>query len=116
MLEKEMLTSEGPLSIHVVDYISELSEEDLQSKITESQRKPKTILVIGGGSQVQDRLSQPSVYIGGEFLVGGQYAMMHPVETLKYLDHVFSEVLNSGRGGGVVDDRSDCSVLEGFFE
>ena len=109
MLEKEIPKAKlGRTQVTMDDYLSKLSEDVLKSKITKASEKPKTILVIGGGSQT-------NVPDSGDFLVGDQYASGHPVETLKFLQ-VISEDLNSGRGGGVIDDRSDCSVFEGFFE
>ena len=109
ILEKEILTAKlGSQQVKMEDYVSRLSSEDLQSKITKALEKPKTILVIGGGSQT-------NVPKSGKFLVGDQYASGHPVETLKFLQVMFED-LNSGRGGGVIDNRSDCSVFEGFFE
>lgn len=117
----DMLEKEKGEDVTVAEYISQLPESDLQSKITASREKPKTILVIGGAYQknTSEDLAELEMHsvlsIDSELIVGDQYAYGHPVETLKFLNHVFSEVFSSGRGGGIVDDRSDCSVLEGFF-
>ena len=86
------------------------TEEDtsIEGSETADLGGQRTILVIGGGSQTK-KASQHALVVGHE------YASGHPVEALKFLQTLHPG-LNSGRGGGVIDNRSDCSVFEGYFE